>query len=157
MLKRRVRSILVALMALVALAVGIFAAVKVGKIEKTKDLGLTSYSVGSIAEASGAEEKSAHAIRTGFLKADKFNKITLGENAEITYRVFYYNADKDFIGKTEVQSADLTEIAKTQTVEEATENVKYFRVVIIVPEAKDDVTVFNMNDYVKQLTVTLNK
>ena len=81
----------------------------------------------------------------------------MGENAEITYRVFYYNADKDFIGKTEVLSADLTEIAKTQTVEEATENVKYFRVVIIVPEAKDDVTVFTMNDYVKQLTVTLNK
>ena len=42
-------------MALVALAVGIFAAVKVGKIEKTKDLGLTAYSIGSIAEV--AERK----------------------------------------------------------------------------------------------------
>ena len=58
MLKRRVRSLLVGLLALVALAVGIFAAVKVGKIEKTKDLGLTAYSIGSIAEVSGAEEKS---------------------------------------------------------------------------------------------------
>lgn len=105
----------------------------------------------------GSETKSDHAIRSKYLKADKFNKISLDEKADVTYQIFYYNADKEFIGKSAELSAETTELEATFTVDAATERVKYFRVLIIVPEAKDEVTILNMNDYVKQITVTLNK
>lgn len=135
----------------------VVAFVKIGKIEKTKDLILTDYSIGTLSAEDGTEVKSDHAIRSKYLKADKFNKISLDEKADVTYQIFYYNADKEFIGKSTELSAETTELEATFTVDAATEKVKYFRVLIIVPEAKDEVTILNMNDYVKQITVTLNK
>ena len=135
----------------------VVAFVKIGKIEKTKDLILTDYSIGTLSAEDGAETKSDHAIRSKFLKADKFNKISLSEKADVTYQIYYFNADKEFIGKSAELSAETTELEATFTVDAATEKVKYFRVLIIVPEAKDEVTILNMNDYVKQITVTLNK
>ncbi len=135
----------------------IVAFVKIGKLEKTKDVGTLSYSIGTINEQDGKEAKSEHALRSKHLSADKFNKIVIQDKPDVTYQIFYYNADKKFIGKSADLSADTTELEKTQTVETATENVKYFRVVIKVTDTAKKVTIFNMNKYVKQVTVTLNK
>lgn len=141
-----------------ALAIAsVVAFVKIGKLEKTKDVGTLSYSIGTINEQDGKEAKSEHALRSKHLSADKFNKIVIQDNPDVTYQIFYYNADKKFIGKSADLSADTTELEKTQTVETATENVKYFRVVIKVTDTAKKVTIFNMNKYVKQVTVTLNK
>ena len=150
--KTKMTIIFVAIIALMAAVIGV--GVKVSKIEKTKELGAMSY--GTI-DTTGKEAKSDYALRTAHLEAKKFNKITIAENADITYQVFYYNADKEFIGKSNALSADMTEIPATQTVNSATENVKYYRVVILVPDTKDKVTLLNRGNYVKQLTVTVNK
>lgn len=135
----------------------VVAFVKISKIEKTKDVGTLSYSIGSLNADDGKEIKDEHSLRTKHLSADKFNKIDIKDKADVTYQIFYYNADKKFIGKSVDLSADTTELEKTQTVETATENVKYFRVVIKVTDTAKKVTIFNMNKYVKQVTVTLNK
>lgn len=152
--KTKMTIIFVAIIALMAAVIGV--GVKVSKIEKTKELGAMSYTIGTI-DTTGKEAKSDYALRTAYLEAKKFNKITIAENADITYQVFYYNADKEFIGKSNALSADMTEIPATQTVNSATENVKYYRVVILVPDTKDKVTLLNRGNYVKQLTVTVNK
>ncbi len=131
--------------------------VKISKIEKTKDVNALSYSIGSLNADDGKEIKDEHSLRSKHLSADKFNKIDIKDKADVTYQIFYYNADKKFIGKSADLSADTTELEKTQTVETATENVKYFRVVIKVTDTAKKVTIFNMNKYVKQVTVTLNK
>ncbi|CDE19586.1 unknown [Acidiphilium sp. CAG:727] len=131
--------------------------VKISKIEKTKDVNALSYSIGSLNADDGKEIKDEHSFRTKHLNADKFNKIDIKDKADVTYQIFYYNADKKFIGKSEDLSADTTELEKTQTVETVTENVKYFRVVIKVTDTAKKVTIFNMNKYVNQVTVTLNK
>ena len=131
--------------------------VKISKIEKTKDVNALSYSIGSLNADDGKEIKDEHSLRSKHLSADKFNKIDIKDKADVTYQIFYYNADKKFIGKSADLSADTTELEKTQTVETATENVKYFRVVIKVTDPAKKVTIFNMNKYVKQVTVTLNK
>ena len=131
--------------------------VKISKIEKTKDVNALSYSIGSLNADDGKEIKDEHSFRTKHLNADKFNKIDIKDKADVTYQIFYYNADKKFIGKSEDLSADTTELEKTQTVETVTENVKYFRVVIKVTDTAKKVTIFNMNKYVKQVTVTLSK
>lgn len=131
--------------------------VKISKIEKTKDVNALSYSIGSLNADDGKEIKDEHSFRTKHLNADKFNKIDIKDKADVTYQIFYYNVDKKFIGKSEDLSADTTELEKTQTVETVTENVKYFRVVIKVTDTAKKVTIFNMNKYVNQVTVTLNK
>lgn len=135
----------------------VVAFVKISKIEKTKDVGTLSYSIGSLNADDGKEIKDEHSLRTKHLSADKFNKIDIKDKADVTYQIFYYNADKKFIGKSEDLSADTTELPATQTVNETTENVKYFRVVIKVTDTAKKVTIFNMNKYVNQVTVTLNK
>ena len=131
--------------------------IKISKIEKTKDVNALSYSIGSLNADDGKEIKDEHSLRSKHLSADKFNKIDIKDKADVTYQIFYYNADKKFIGKSADLSADTTELEKTQTVETAIENVKYFRVVIKVTDTAKKVTIFNMNKYVKQVTVTLNK
>ena len=135
----------------------VVAFVKISKIEKTKDVGTLSYSIGSLNADDGKEIKDEHSLRTKHLSADKFNKIDIKDKADVTYQIFYYNADKKFIGNSEDLSADTTELPATQTVNETTENVKYFRVVVKVTDTSKKVTVFNISKYVKQVTVTLNK
>ena len=135
----------------------VVAFVKISKIEKTKDVGTLSYTIGSLNADDGKEIKDEHSLRSKHLSADKFNKIDIKDKADVTYQIFYYNADKKFIGKSEDLSADTTELPAMQTVGEATENVKYFRVVVKVTDTSKKVTVFNISKYVKQVTVTLNK
>ena len=131
--------------------------VKLSKVEKTKDVNALSYTIGSLNADDGKEIKDEHSLRSKHLSADKFNKIVIQDKPDVTYQIFYYNADKKFIGKSADLSADTTELEKTQAVETATENVKYFRVVIKVTDTAKKVTIFNMNKYVKQVTLTLNK
>ena len=157
MLSRKLKKIALCVVIAALAMASVVAFVKIGKLEKTKDVGTLSYSIGTINEEDGKEAKSEHALRTKHLSADKFNKIVIQDKPDVTYQIFYYKADKKFIGKSADLSADTTELEKTQTVETATENVKYFRVVIKVTDTAKKVTIFNMNKYVKQVTVTLNK
>lgn len=157
MLSRKLKKIALCVVIAALAMASVVAFVKIGKLEKTKDVGTLSYSIGTINEEDGKEAKSEHALRTKHLSADKFNKIDIKDKADVTYQIFYYNADKKFIGKSADLSADTTELEKTQTVETVTENVKYFRVVIKVTDTAKKVTIFNMNKYVKQVTVTLSK
>lgn len=144
-------------LAIIGLIIAVIAiGVKVGKMEKTKELGVMSYAAGTL-DTNGKEATSDYALRTGFLEAKKFDKIVIDEKADITYQVFYYNADKELIYVTDSLNADLTEIPATKEVNSVTQKVSYYRVVIKVPESKDKVTLLNRNDYIKQLTVTVKK
>lgn len=131
--------------------------VKLSKVEKTKDVNALSYTIGSLNADDGKEIKDEHSFRTKHLSADKFNKIDIKDKADVTYQIFYYNADKKFIGKSEDLSADTTELPATQTVESTTENVKYFRVVVKVTDTTKKVNAFTILKYLPQVTVTLNK
>lgn len=157
MLSRKLKKIALCVVIAALAMASVVAFVKIGKLEKTKDVGTLSYSIGTINEQDGKKAKSEHSLRSKHLSADKFDKIVIQDKPDVTYQIFYYNADKKFIGKSADLSADTTELEKTQTVETVTENVKYFRVVIKVTDTAKKVTIFNMNKYVKQVTVTLNK
>jgi len=56
MLTRNVKRILVGLAVILALVLAIVALSKIGKLEKTKDLGLTAFEIGTLNEAKGSEE-----------------------------------------------------------------------------------------------------
>lgn len=132
-------------------------AVKVGKLETTKELTSVAYSTGGINVEDGTEVKNDYALRTDYLESAKFDEIIISKDAKITYQVFYFDNEKSLIGKTEALSVDLTEIPKTQNVVDVSTAVKYFRIMIIVPESEQKVTLLNKGDYVKQLTVTVKK
>ena len=154
---KKIKRVLIWVLLGALVVASVVAFVKIGKMEKTKDVGVTSYSIGSLNADDGKEIKDERSLRSKILSADKFNKIDIKDKADVTYQIFYYNADKEFIGKSEELSADTTELPATQTVQSATENVAYFRIVIKVTDTEKKVTIFNMNKYVKQVTVTLNK
>lgn len=141
----------------IALAGVLSVGIAVNKQTTTKELGVLSYEVGGLSETDGTEVDNDYRLRTNFKAADKFEKIEIAEDATITYSVFYYNAEKKLIGKTEDLKEDKTTLPLTQTVEDKAEEVKYFRVVIKANEEKEKITFFNKGDYTKQLTVTLSK
>lgn len=141
----------------IALAGVLSVGIAVNKQTTTKELGVLSYEVGGLSETDGTEVDNDYRLRTNFKAADKFEKIEIAEDATITYSVFYYNAEKKLIGKTEDLKEDKTNLPLTQTVEDKAEEVKYFRVVIKANEEKEKITFFNKGDYTKQLTVTLSK
>ena len=141
----------------IALAGVLSVGIAVNKQTTTKELGVLSYEVGGLSETDGTEVDNDYRLRTNFKEADKFEKIEIIEDAAVTYSVFYYNAEKELIGKTEDLKEEKTTLPLTQTVEDKVEEVKYFRVVIKPNEEKEKITFFNKGDYVKQLTVTLSK
>ena len=51
----------------------------------------------------------------------------------------------------------MTELPATQVVGDKTEDVKYFRVMVKIPAEKDKLTIFNKGDYIKQITVTVQR
>ena len=157
MISRKLKKIALCVVIAALVISSVVAFVKIGKIEKTKDVGVTSYSIGSLNADDGKEIKDERSLRSKILSADKFNKIDIKDKADVTYQIFYYNEDKKFIGKSEDLSADTTELPATQTVESATENVKYFRVVVKVTDTTKKVNAFTILKYLPKVTVTLNK
>lgn len=151
---RSIMSVAAIIMLIVAMVV---AFIKIGKLEKTKDLGYTSYYIGAISETDGKDIKDDHSLRTAKIESDKFEKIELSEDATVTYQLFYYNADKKLIGKTGELTEGMTELPATQVVGDKTEDVKYFRVMVKIPAEKDKLTILNKGDYIKQITVTVQR
>lgn len=130
-------------------------AVKAANKDKAETLGGMSYEIGAFDVTDGAEKADDHSLRSKLFDAKRFGSAELAADAKVTYTLFYFNADKKFIGKSEALTAKTTELPATQKVGEVTENVRYFRVVITIPESEEKATLLNKGNYVKQLTVTL--
>ena len=130
-------------------------AVKAANKDKAETLGGMSYEIGAFDETDGAEKSDDHSLRSKLIDAKRFGSAELSADAKATYTLYYFNADKEFIGKSEALTAKTTELPATQKVGEVTENVRYFRVVITIPESEEKATLLNKGNYVKQLTVTL--
>ena len=130
-------------------------AVKAANKDKSETLGNISYEIGAFDVTDGAEKADDHSLRSKLIDAKRFGSVELAADAKVTYTLFYFNADKKFIGKSEALTAKTTELPATQKVGEVTENVRYFRVVITIPESEEKATLLNKGNYVKQLTVTL--
>ena len=125
-------------------------AVKAANKDKAETLGNISYEIGAFDVTDGAEKADDHSLRSKLIDAKRFESAELSADAKVTYTLFYFNADKEFIGKSEALTAKTTELPATQKV-----GVRYFRLVITIPESEEKATLLNKGNYVKQLTVTL--
>lgn len=145
--KTKLWLIIVSLALTLITAISIITAVKLNDSIKTKEIGWTSYSIGSLNVETGKLEESRYSIRTeDYITLDGFI-CEISEDAEITYRLFFYDKDKAFIEASD----DLTDDFST-----VVENAKYVRIVI-TPITDVEFSLTNISTYAKQLTVTVNK
>lgn len=137
------------LIAIVLVAFGI----KINAQNKTVSLDGLSYAVGTINSTNGKINESNYSLYSKKLGKVDGLEIKLKDNASITYKVAFYDEDKEFISISTAQSDDFdnSDIANSAV---------YFRVVITPNEVDEEpvkVTVLNMFKYANMLTVTYNK
>lgn len=133
---------------LVALIGGVtYAIVRVVQKEDTKEISSLAYKIGALDDNGDFVKNTASIVSKDFVSTDGLT-IKLQENAEVSYKVFFYDADKAFVSASEAQSADYAGTIP--------ENAKYAKIVI-TPLHDAEVSIFEMSGYAKQLTVTVNK
>lgn len=133
---------------LVALIGGVtYAIVRVVQKDETREISSLAYKIGGLDDNGAFMKNTASIVSKDFISSDGLT-IKLQENAEVSYKVFFYDADKAFVSASEAQSADYAGTIP--------ENAKYAKIVI-TPLHDAEVSIFEMSGYAKQLTVTVNK
>ena len=128
----------------------IFAFVKIDKNEKTKTLGTNSftYAIGLL-DAEGEYEQGTSSIyMKDYYSVDGLT-IEIEDKATITYKLFFYDENNDFIDMTSDLSLSYDSSSTPATAE-------YFRI-MITPTNDAEVSFFEIDDYAEQLTVSINK
>lgn len=119
----------------------------------TDTVGTFDYSLGTVDET-GKLVESKKSIVQKEMQTVSGMKIELDEEAAtVTYKVSFYDEDKNYISTTEALDEDYN-------AELTPENASYFRV-IITPYQVDgedvEISVWSINKYAKQLEVSYNK
>ena len=137
------------LIAMLSIAV-IFAFVKIDKNEKTRTLGTSSftYSIGLLDSEGEYEQGTSSIYLKDYYSVDGLT-IELKDKATVTYKLFFYDADKEFVDMTSDLSLSYDSTSTPATAE-------YFRI-MITPTNDAEVSFFEIDDYAKQLTVSINK
>jgi len=128
----------------------IFAFVKINRNEDTKTLGSNSltYSIGLLDEEGEYVQGTSSIYLKDFESVDGLT-IDVEDKATVTYKLFFYNADKEFLESTEELSADFD----SSTLPEGAE---YFKV-MITPTNDAEVSLFEISTYAGQLAISVNK
>ncbi len=127
--------------------------VSLNNLHTTRNVGRSDYAITSISATTGKNVDSKQHIAMKDAKTVDGLEITLGENAQITYKVAFYDEDGKFVSMTDAQSEDFdnTNIPAT---------AKTFRVEI-TPNQVDGkdvtITIWNIGNYTSQITIVYNK
>ena len=127
--------------------------VKLSQQEKQKQANLLDYSIGTLSSTTGKYVESNKSIYTKNLLKVEDMKIEVVEDATITYKVAFYDEDKDFVSMSDAQNDDFASA-------DIPEGAKFFRVVITpnqVDEEDVKITVLNLAKYSNMLKITYSK
>lgn len=139
----------------VLLIIGLLVAlcVNVGKLNTSRKVTNLDYAITSISSTTGKDVDSNLHISMKNKKAVDGLSIKLSDNAQITYKVAFYDEDGAFVSMTTAQSADFDNSNIPSTAET-------FRVEI-TPNQVDGkdvtITIWNISNYTAQLTIVYNK
>lgn len=139
----------------VLLIIGLLVAlcVNVGKLNTSRKVTNSDYAITSISSTTGKDVDSNLHISMKNKKAVDGLSIKLSDNAQITYKVAFYDEDGAFVSMTTAQSADFDNSNIPST-------AKTFRVEI-TPNQVDGkdvtITIWNISNYTAQLTIVYNK
>ena len=124
-------------------------AVKLNRQTTVERIGAEAYSIGELdAEGAAAESEASIYTAKGFT-VDGL-KVTVAEDAEVEYTLYFYDADGEFLSATEALSEDFG-----GTIPETAEMAK----IVITPTADEDgkVSLTELFGYAGQVTVQVNR
>ena len=113
------------------------------------EIGAEQYMIGGLDDEGAAAEGDTSIVTRGTFTTDGL-KVELADEAEVTYELYFYDADGEFVSKTAALSADFNG--------EIPENAEYAKCVI-TPTADEDgkVDLTEVLGYAGQVTITVNR
>lgn len=137
------------LLAILSLAI-VFAFVKIDKNETDKTIGTNffTYSIGLLDEEGEYKQGTSSIYMKDYETVDGLT-VEIKDKATITYKLFFFDKDKNFVDKTSELSASNSTFTVPATAE-------YFKL-MITPTNDAEVSLFEINTYASQLTVKVNK
>lgn len=114
------------------------------------EIGAEAYMIGVLDE-SGAETDGDTSIVTRNAVTTDGLKVEIADDADVTYTIYFYGSEDEFISKTEALSADFDGSAIPENAETAK--------IVITPTADEDgkVDLTEVLGYAGQVTVTVNR
>lgn len=116
--------------------------------DDTKTLKSSNYSIATVTDEGELDKAKKTSLVSNYVKAKDLD-IDITENATVTYKVHYYNADKEYLSSTDILAVDYVE-------SELVEGTKYVRVEI-TPTEDNYISVFEKSEYASQITVTVER
>lgn len=123
--------------------------VKLDRQTTVTKIGAEMYSIGGIAEDGTAEDGDTSIVTKTAFTTDGLT-VTIADDATVTYELYFYDADGEFISATEELSADFD-----GTIPEGAETAK----IVVTPAEDEDgkVTLTEIVGYANQVTVQVNR
>lgn len=123
--------------------------VKLDRQTTVTKIGAEMYSVGAIADDGTAEDVDTSIVTNNAFTTDGLT-VTIADDATVTYALYFYDADGEFISATEELSADFD-----GTIPEGAETAK----IVVTPAEDEDgkVTLTEIVGYANQVTVQVNR
>lgn len=133
----------------------IFAFVKIDKNETRKNVdgNVFTYSIGILNEEGKSTQGTSSIYTKDFYSVDGL-KVDLKDNASVTYKICFYNADKVLVSSLDSLETDY-ELPES-TASDYPTDAKYFKVQI-TPTNDAEVSFFEISTYANQLSISINK
>ena len=136
------------LLGLTASTVALF--VKLDRQTTVTEIGAEAYMIGALDDEGEKTDGDASIVTRNAITTDGL-KVEIEDDAEVTYTIYFYGAEADFISKTAALSADFDGSAIPDNAETAK--------IVITPTADEDgkVDLTEVLGYAGQITVTVNR
>lgn len=114
------------------------------------EIGAEQYMIGGLDDEGAAIEGDTSIVTRGTFTTDGL-KVEVADDAEVTYELYFYDADGEFVSKTAALSADFDGSAIPENAASAK--------CVITPIADEDgkVSLTEVLNYAGQVTVTVNR
>ena len=125
---------------------------KIDGMQATRKLTANDYNIGAVSVESGKVIESKQNYYSDMFELDGA-EIKVEEDATASYKVFFYDEDKNFIEATDTLTQDLD-------ADSIPESAKYFRVMVtpaLVDGEPVECKVLNMSKDISQISITIEK
>ena len=114
------------------------------------EIGAEQYIIGGLDDEGAAIEGDTSIVTRGTFTTDGL-KVELADEAKVTYELYFYDADGEFVSKTAALSADFDGRAIPENAETAK--------IVITPTADEDgkVDLMEVLGYAGQVTISVNR
>ena len=125
---------------------------RIDNLQATRKLTANDYKVGAVSVETGKVIESKQNYCSEMFEVEGA-EIKVEEDATASYKVFFYDEDKNFIEATDTLTQDLD-------TDDIPATAKYFRVMVtpaLVDGEPVECKVLNMSKYISQISVTIEK